>query len=288
MSRGDTASRGRRRVGEAGSSRATASPSRMATDQTRADSDLLRAVGYVRRSKTRRDRTGQPLPDQWGIAAQRNAIERRAEDKGWNLVDIKEDDGRSGATLARPGFLAALEQMSSGQADVLVAAKLDRLSRSTMDFLRLVERAMAEGWSLVVLDQDLDMTKPLGRACATILAALAQYEREMISIRTKEGLEARAAEGKHNGRKSTVPQDITHRIHDERLAGASFGAIATALDSDGIPTPGSSQQWSHRAVRDIYRRVAGGVVETFYEQAAKSHADHEKWEADRRTRRRAA
>lgn len=260
----------RREDARLGASGITARRSRSRTDQMRAESDTVpRAVGYVRRSKTRRDRDGKPLPDQHGIAAQRSAITQRCRERGWTLVEITEDDGRSGATTARrPGLADALAALADGRADTLVVAKLDRLARSLVDFARIMADSREQGWSLVVLDLDIDTTTRNGRLFAGILAQLAEWEREMISERTRDGLCEARASGQELGRKSNVPKEVINRILSERKGGASFGAIADGLDADQIPTPGGSPRWRVGAVRDIYRRLATGAVDSLLSRKA--------------------
>ena len=75
--------------------------------------------------------------------------------------------GFGAGDLQRPAIADALERLKSGEATVLVAAKLDRLSRSVLDFAKLLERSEKEGWGLVLLDLDLDTTTPAGRLTLT-------------------------------------------------------------------------------------------------------------------------
>ena len=84
-----------------------------------------------------------------GLDAQREAITAEAERGGWDLVAIVEDRGYSAKDLKRPGIQNALAQLEAGEADALVTAKVDRLSRSTLDFAGLIERAQREGWEIV-------------------------------------------------------------------------------------------------------------------------------------------
>lgn len=134
---------------------------------------------YVRVSTTDQAESGL------GLAAQRAAIESEAARRGWD-VEWVEDAGRSGATLDRPALTAMLAKIRRG--DVLVVAKLDRLSRSLMDFAGLMSRAHAEGWAVVALDLGLDLTTPSGELMANVMATFAHFERRLISQRTKEAM----------------------------------------------------------------------------------------------------
>ncbi len=85
-------------------------------------------------------------------------------------------------------------------ADVLLVAKLDRLTRSLRDFGELAERARKRRWALVCLDLGVDTTTPAGELVAGVVASTAQYERRLIGQRTREALAARRAAGVRLGR----------------------------------------------------------------------------------------
>lgn len=171
------------------------------------------------------------------MAAQRAAIVGEAERRGWTLVDVVEDAGYSGSTLKRPGITAALDAIGHRQADTLVVAKLDRLSRSMLDFATLMDRSMREGWSLVALDLGAsDTTTPAGEALAHVLATFSQFERRVIGQRTKEALAVKKAQGVRLGRPRNVPAWVTERIQAERTAGRTLAAVADDLNAEGIPT----------------------------------------------------
>src|SRR5664280_2801568 len=101
---------------------------------------IVRVIGYIRVSTEEQADSGA------GLNAQRAAILAEAEHRGWHLVDIIEDAGYSAKDLRRPGIQRALAALKWDEADVLVVSKLDRLSRSLMDFTALMDRAQREGW----------------------------------------------------------------------------------------------------------------------------------------------
>jgi DNA invertase Pin-like site-specific DNA recombinase len=80
-------------------------------------------------------------------------------------------------------------------AKALVVAKLDRLSRSLVDFGSIMERARKKGWSLAALDLGVDTTTPAGEMIANAMATIAQFERHLIGERTKAALAVRKAQG---------------------------------------------------------------------------------------------
>lgn len=208
----------------------------------------MRAIGYVRVSTEQQGASGA------GLAAQREAVEAACKAKGWEVVEVVEDVA-SGKSLNRRGLASVLGRLDGGEADVLVAAKLDRVSRSVIDFCELVARARRKGWSLRVLDMDLDMTTPQGEMMATVLAAMAQFERRLIGVRTAEALAARRAAGVRLGRPPADlggnREQLAANIRAERAAGATWRAIATRLNALRIPTPTGTGAWHAATARRI-------------------------------------
>src|SRR5207249_7537381 len=107
-------------------------------------------------------------------------------------------------------------------AKALVAAKLDRLSRSMIDFTALMATAQKHGWALVALDCAVDTTTPAGEAMANVLATFAQFERRLISQRTREALAVKKSQGVRLGRPPTMPKAVVNRIKRERAKGKTF------------------------------------------------------------------
>jgi DNA invertase Pin-like site-specific DNA recombinase len=216
----------------------------------------MRIVGYVRVSTDEQTASGA------GMAAQRDAIAREAERRGWDVVAIHEDGGASGRSLdGRPGLSAALSAVAAGEADVVVVAKLDRLSRSLIDFAGLLERARREGWAVVALDLGVDTTTPAGELVANVMAAVAQWERRVIGERTKAALAVRRAEGVRLGRPPSIPDSIRAHILGERARGLTFRAIAAHLNEDGVPPARNGRRWHPETVRKVCARHAHAAAE---------------------------
>jgi DNA invertase Pin-like site-specific DNA recombinase len=207
----------------------------------------MQVIGYVRVSTEEQSNSGA------GLAAQRAAIEAECVHRGWHLVEVIEDAGYSAKDMKRPGVQIALETLRSGEASALVVAKLDRLSRSMLDFTAVMATASKQGWALVALDCAVDTTTPAGEAMANVLATFAQFERRLIGQRTREALAAKRASGVRLGRPVSLPSAVSKRIASERKAGRSLAAIADMLNEEQIPTAQGGRQWWPSTVRAVLR-----------------------------------
>jgi DNA invertase Pin-like site-specific DNA recombinase len=217
----------------------------------------LRAVAYLRVSTAEQADSGA------GLDAQRSTVLREAQRRDWNLVAVEVDAGASGKSLSgRPALDEALDAVRSGRADVLVVAKLDRLSRSVADFAALLDRAQREGWGLVALDLGVDTTTPAGELVANVMAAVAQWERRTIGQRTKEGLAAKKASGVRLGRPAVLSRDVVQRICDRRSAGLTLQAIADELNAEGVPTARGTGPWRVSSVAALLRSGAATTAIT--------------------------
>jgi DNA invertase Pin-like site-specific DNA recombinase len=110
--------------------------------------------------------------------------------------------------------------------DVLVVWKLDRLSRSLKDMLLILERIQAAGAGFKSLTEAIDTTAPAGRMMMQMLGSFAEYEREMVRERTRAGLQAARAQGRHGGRKPKFSADQKAEILTMLAAGRSAADVA--------------------------------------------------------------
>jgi DNA invertase Pin-like site-specific DNA recombinase len=190
--------------------------------------------GYCRVSTDEQASTGH------GLAAQRQAIQVEADRRGWQ-VTWAEDAGWSGASLDRPGIADLLPRLRRD--DVLVVARLDRLSRSLADFAGLMQLATRKRWSLVALDLGVDTTTPTGRLVANVMASVAEWEREIIAERTRAGMAAAKGKGRLPGRRCSLDPATRQRIVADRAAGLTLREIADRLSFDGVHTSSGSLRW---------------------------------------------
>ena len=125
-------------------------------------------------------------------------------------------DKITGTARSRPELDRLLDQLRQG--DVITVTKYDRLARSLRDLLDIVDTIQAHGAGFRSLAEDIDTTTPAGRLVFHVFASIAQFERERISERTKEGLEAARKRGRVGGRPpalSPVQRDEVKRMRDD-------------------------------------------------------------------------
>jgi len=206
--------------------------------------DRLVAVVYCRVSTTEQGETGHSLDDQETV------LRGLAMSRGWDVVAVREV-GSGKSLSSRPLLVEALKDLDSGKAQVLMAVRLDRLSRSVSDFTSLMDRADRKGWDLHVADLGLDTSTASGRLVAQVLAATAEHERRLIGERTKEGLRAAKAKGIRLGRPDTLDPEVRSLILFWRSEGGSFRQIANMLNDDGYETAHGGKKWHPSTVRSV-------------------------------------
>jgi DNA invertase Pin-like site-specific DNA recombinase len=123
----------------------------------------------------------------------------------------------------------ALDYIRDGDGDVLVVTKLDRLARSVADLTRIVEQLKAKGAALKVLDSPIDMTSSFGELILNILGSIAQFERDLMLERQREGIAKAKAEGKYKGRKPTARALADEVLALARPANGAPGIGVTAI-----------------------------------------------------------
>ena len=153
----------------------------------------IKAVGYVRVSTEEQAREGLSLE------AQEARIRAYCEAKGWKLVRIYRDEGFSGKDLNRPALQELLRDLKADGIQAVVVAKLDRLTRSVKDLGYLIDE-LFDGIALASVEESLDTTTAGGRFVLHILGAVAQWERETVSERTRNTLRYKRERGEWVGR----------------------------------------------------------------------------------------
>lgn len=162
---------------------------------------------------------------------------------------IYSDKASGGPGVNRPGFAAAMKACRKG--DTLVVWKLDRLGRSLLEVLEVLERLEKKGAGIRVITDRIDTTTTMGRFVMHILAALAEMERGLIVERTKAGLAAAKARGRVGGRKRQVTPEMEAQAIALLRAGHDIPHVAEAI--------GVSKSLIYQRARDEWApRIAEG------------------------------
>lgn len=221
----------------------------------------MRVIGYARVSTDEQGASGL------GLEAQTAKVKAYCELYGHELVDVV-TEAASGKNLRRSGLQGALAAIRAGQADGLLVAKLDRLTRSVRDMGDLLEQHFTKAHLFVVAEQ-VDTSSAGGRLVLNVLMSVAQWEREAIGERTKDALKAKRSRGEKTG--GTVPfgydvvdgklvenpaeQKALQRINSLRSAGHSYQSIADQLNADGITTK-TGRAWTFGTVAGVIKKAA--------------------------------
>ena len=163
-----------------------------------------------------------------GLSVQREQLRRYAEARELQALEFV-DHGVSGAKDRRPALDAMLAAARARKIDSVVCTKLDRLARSTHHLVVIAKELQALGVDLVVLDQAIDTTTPSGRLLFHVLAAISEFERDLIRERVIAGLARMRAQGRRLGRPRRHQVDVA-RAAVMRSEGRSLRAIARALN----------------------------------------------------------
>lgn len=204
-----------------------------------------------------------------GLAAQHTAMNfglqmRQAEALTWDC----QDKGKSGKNLQRPGLDEALRLVRAGEAGGIMVSKLDRLSRSLLDFAYLMMTAEREGWNIVALDLGVDLATPAGKMMAGILAVFAEFERNVISQRTKDGLAEKKAQGVRIGRRSNIDEEMMKMIITMYMHEQNYSAVARSLNEAQVPTAQGGKRWYPMVISKLVNSAAGRAAIERFEEAA--------------------
>jgi site-specific DNA recombinase len=169
--------------------------------------------------------------------------------EGWTVLPTLYDDGGfSGGTMDRPALQRLLGEIGTGKVDVVVVYKIDRLTRSLLDFAKIVETFDGRGVSFVSVTQQFNTTTSMGRLTLNVLLSFAQFEREVASERIRDKIAASKKEGHVDGRSAAArlrrgePEAGRQRGGGSHrppylpaVCGAQIGARSTAeLDAAGV------------------------------------------------------
>lgn len=213
--------------------------------------------------------TQEQAKEGYSIGEQDERLKNYCKAMRWDILKIYVDPGYSGGDTNRPGLQDLIRDVEAGLIEKVVVYKLDRLSRSQLDTLYLIEKVfLANGADFVSMSENFDTATPFGRAMIGILAVFAQLEREQIKERMGMGKEARAKEGKwHGGSTEPIGFDYdpaTEELNDNEyeimqikeladlfLKGTALRTIETMFKEKGYKHKHGS--WDPKTMRRVLR-----------------------------------
>jgi site-specific DNA recombinase len=226
----------------------------------------MKVVGYVRVS------TDEQVSNGVSLDAQEEKIRAYCKAKDWDLVEIIRDEGISGKNLKRPGLQSILERVHKRNGkrgfDGLVVVKLDRLTRCVSDLGCLNKLFEANRMAFVSIQESVDTSTASGKLFHNIIACLSEWERGVISERTRDALRHKRSNGQRAGELpygyalendgktlKPIPEEQETlkgiRTMRERL---SYAGIADRLNAEGIATKKGSR-WYAESVRSVLQHA---------------------------------
>jgi len=130
----------------------------------------------------------------------------------WKVVDVYREEGRSGKNIERPALQRLISDIKSGLINTVICTKIDRITRSLIDFYKLYEIFTRFNVDFVSLQENFDTSTPMGKAMLKMTLVWAELEREQTSVRTKEKMQWRAEQGLWNG-----GQILGYNLLDKKL-----------------------------------------------------------------------
>lgn len=231
------------------------------------------------------------------LDAQREACEAYIASQaheGWQLLPEHFDDGGfSGGNVQRPALSRLLEHISSNKIDVVLVYKLDRLSRSLADFVRLIERFDQQGVSFVSITQNFNTSTSMGRLTLNVLLSFAQFEREVTGERIRDKIAASKRRGMWMGGRVPLGYDLDDRelhvneieaktvrhIFDRYMALGCVRKLKAELDAGGYR---SKPRPEHHKIQGEQRFSRGNLYSLLKNPLyiGKIHHDGELYEAN--------
>ena len=259
----------------------------------------MQAVGYIRVSTPGQAKEGESL------RTQREAIERYAQDREWVLTEVYPDEGISGAKNNRPALNTLLEDAKKKKFDFVIIHSLSRFGRNARDLLNNMEILKNNGIKLLSIKDGIDYSTPYGQAMLTMLAAIAQLERDTIEEQMKENKMARWKDkriiiGKlpfgydwDKINKKIIIKDKEAEVYKKIVSlylneGNSFMDIAEYLDKENIK-PIRAKHWTSTVIGYILKNTIyyGNYVVNRFKYDGKRRTKNERpksehivWELD--------
>jgi site-specific DNA recombinase len=227
---------------------------------------IVRCAIYTRKSTE--EGLDQPFNS---LEAQRDSAEayiRSQQQLGWTVMRERYDDGgHTGANLERPALRRLLQDIEAGRVNCVVVQRLDRLSRSLLDFARLMELFEDHGVALVSVTQLLNSATSMGRLTLHLLLSFAQFERELIAERTRDKMEAARRRGKWVGGIPPLGYDaiggkLAVNAEESRRVQAIFALYVKRRSLSGVLEELCARRWTTKRWRTRNRKEHAGRLFT--------------------------
>ena len=219
----------------------------------------MKAIGYARVSTRDQAQNGVSLE------VQKFKIQAFCDAKDWELITVLADEGHSAKNLNRPGMQQIINGSRKKQFDIVVILKLDRLTRSVKDLGYLVEDIFNKnGIAFSSLQDNFDTSTANGRMVMNMLATIAQWERDIISERTRDAMEYMKSKFRRVGaipfgytiegdKLSPTPDEMitVEKIVSLRNGGLSYQKISDYLNSNKIPAK-QGGKWYPKTVKGVF------------------------------------
>lgn len=250
----------------------------------------MRAALYTRVS------TREQAQEGYSIAAQLNSLKSFCESQSWDIVGIYTDDGISAKDTKRTQLQRMISDLKGGKIDVVLVYRLDRLTRSVLDLYALLELFEEHNCGFKSATEVYDTTTAMGRLFITIVAALAQWERENLGERIAVGMLEKARQGEFPGgvppfgfdlkdSKLTVNKEeakTVKLIFDKYLSGYSMTRLTKYLNENNVTTRRGGV-WHRSTIQNILRSEyvkgntiwSGEVIENTHEAIVSEEVSEE-------------
>jgi len=205
--------------------------------------------------------TAEQVKSGLGLEAQLDTCMTHAAARGWTVAGTYTDAGVSGSTPLRErpeGARASAHAKEVG--GIVLVARMDRIGRDALDRLTVLRDAANEGWRIESPDMaHVDPSTPEGQLMHNIMAGIAEYEKEVIRLRTKAAIRAKIRRGESVGRRPEVEPAAIERARVLHREGFTYIEIAVLLDDEGFAPP-RAKKWHRKTVSHMVTGQAWGSV----------------------------
>jgi len=213
-----------------------------------------KAIIYTRVSTDEQGESGL------GLEAQERTALDYCQRNGLEVVRIEREVMSGKSMKKRVALQAALDACANGDAGLVVASNVSRLARSIRDLSEMLETAERKGYGIAAVDTGLDTSTPAGKMVFQILGVAAEYERAMISDRTKKALASAKARGTQLGRPATMSSEVVSNIIEMYKAQKSLRAIASTLNEQGVATTQGGAKWHASTISKVIKTNAAQLA----------------------------